>query len=83
MDKPDSTAVIQGDQQSREMDITAQAGSRGQAGEVVEPAVELDPQCAHCPPGADPLSISVSSGSGLPLRKQPAYPRFGTPWFTA
>ncbi len=57
MDKPDSTAVIQGDQQSRDGHYRAKQDLRGQAGEVVEPAVELDPNAPIALQAQNPFDL--------------------------
>jgi molybdopterin-dependent oxidoreductase alpha subunit len=57
MDKPDSTAVIQGDEQSRDGHYRAKQDLREQTGPVAEPAVELDPNAPIALQAQNPFDL--------------------------
>jgi molybdopterin-dependent oxidoreductase alpha subunit len=57
MDKPDSTAVIQGDEQSRDGHYRAKQDVREQAAKVMEPKVELDPNAPIALQAQNPFDI--------------------------
>ena len=73
MDKPDSTAVIQGDEQSRDGHYRAKQDLREQTGNVAAPSVALDPNAlialqAQNPFDLGKLRIGVASAeaAGIP-----------------